>query len=239
MSDIRAWSSTAANNNQSPPDGWPEGQLPATVNDCAREDMAAVRRWYERAQWIDYGHTPTRTANNIFTVVNDQTTTYQVGRRIWCEDSSNLFGSIISSSFGSGVTTVTVRLDSGVLTSSLVRVSVGIISSINTSAPNISPFSNYRTLTGTYSVVAGDRGSYFDCTSGTFTVTLPAANVSTSTNPAWVLTIGNSGSGTITVSRAGSDTIDGANSFTLTQYQVVTLQSNGSNAWRRVSSFGV
>jgi hypothetical protein len=43
------WDSTAASNNATPPDGWPEGQAPSTVNDCAREMMAAVKRWFTRA----------------------------------------------------------------------------------------------------------------------------------------------------------------------------------------------
>lgn len=46
MADIRSstWSTTAGNNNASPPDGWPEGQSPSSVNNCAREMMAAIKR---------------------------------------------------------------------------------------------------------------------------------------------------------------------------------------------------
>lgn len=49
MSEISSWSETAANNNSATPNGWPEGQLPATVNDCAREMMAATAREYNRS----------------------------------------------------------------------------------------------------------------------------------------------------------------------------------------------
>lgn len=46
MSNISQWSASAASNNAAPPDGFPEGQAPSTVNDCARELMAAVARQY-------------------------------------------------------------------------------------------------------------------------------------------------------------------------------------------------
>lgn len=45
MSDIQTWSNTAASNNATPPNGFPEGMAPSTVNDAAREVMAAVSRY--------------------------------------------------------------------------------------------------------------------------------------------------------------------------------------------------
>ncbi len=47
MSNVSQWDNSAANNNSAPPNGWPEGQAPSTVNDCAREVMAAVSRWFD------------------------------------------------------------------------------------------------------------------------------------------------------------------------------------------------
>lgn len=47
MSNISQWSTAAASNNDAPPDGAPEGQAPSTVNDCAREVMAAVARQFQ------------------------------------------------------------------------------------------------------------------------------------------------------------------------------------------------
>jgi hypothetical protein len=44
MSEVFTWSITAASNNSTPPDGWPEGAFPSTVNNCAREMMAALAR---------------------------------------------------------------------------------------------------------------------------------------------------------------------------------------------------
>lgn len=46
MSNVSAWSQTAASNNSSPPNGWPEGMAPSAVNDAARELMAALAKWY-------------------------------------------------------------------------------------------------------------------------------------------------------------------------------------------------
>lgn len=53
MADIQTstWSETAASNNSATPDGWPEGQNYATVNDCAREGMAAVKREWNRSHY--------------------------------------------------------------------------------------------------------------------------------------------------------------------------------------------
>jgi hypothetical protein len=47
MSDVSAWSATDASNTAATPDGWPEGQSPASVNDCARAMMGAIKRWYD------------------------------------------------------------------------------------------------------------------------------------------------------------------------------------------------
>jgi len=45
MSELNTWSTTAASNNATPPNGFPEGMAPSTVNDAAREVMAAVARY--------------------------------------------------------------------------------------------------------------------------------------------------------------------------------------------------
>lgn len=42
------WSETDGANNAAPPDGWPEGQMPSTVNDCARANMGALKRFWDR-----------------------------------------------------------------------------------------------------------------------------------------------------------------------------------------------
>jgi len=44
MGEVYEYDTTAANNNDSPPDGWPEGMDYNQVNNCAREMMAADAR---------------------------------------------------------------------------------------------------------------------------------------------------------------------------------------------------
>lgn len=44
MSNIKSWNGTAASNNATPPDGFPEGMAPSTYNDGCREVMAAIKR---------------------------------------------------------------------------------------------------------------------------------------------------------------------------------------------------
>jgi len=53
MANVSTWSTTAANNNATPPDGWPENQAPSTVNDCAREMMASLRTQLQQGEWFN------------------------------------------------------------------------------------------------------------------------------------------------------------------------------------------
>lgn len=133
MTDIREWSTTAASNNDASPDGFPEGMAPSGVNNSAREVMAAVRRWYEDSEWIDAGHTPTFVDADTFTVPTDLTAIYEVNRRLKLTDASTLYGTISASSFGGGVTTVDVTLDSGSLSGSLTQVAYSAASVTNSS----------------------------------------------------------------------------------------------------------
>ena len=83
----------------------------------------------------------------------------------------------------------------------------------------------YTAVSSTYTV---NTSNYLvDCTSGTFTVTLP-----TSVGIAGqIFVIKNSGSGTITLSTTGGQTIDGSSTKTLPQYASVTVQSDGTNQY--------
>lgn len=82
----------------------------------------------------------------------------------------------------------------------------------------------FASKTSTYSITTSD--SIIDCTSGTFTVTLPTATGITGRQ----FTVKNSGAGTITIATTSSQTIDGASTYSLSmQYQSVMLVSNGVN----------
>jgi hypothetical protein len=81
----------------------------------------------------------------------------------------------------------------------------------------------YTGVSSTYTI---NTNNYFiNCTSGTFTVTLPTAVGITGQT----FIIKNSGAGTITVATTGGQSIDGTTTKTLTQYGSITVQSNGSN----------
>jgi hypothetical protein len=82
----------------------------------------------------------------------------------------------------------------------------------------------YTAVSATYTATPDDYT--INCTSGTFNVTLPTA-VGIQGR---IYKVKNSGSGTITLNTTGGQTIDGASNKVLsTQYQVITVQSTGSN----------
>src|ERR1700688_2597133 len=105
------WSVTAASNSATPPDGWPEGQLPSTVNDCAREMMAQIRTGLNDLQFVDLGVTPTQTGNTTFTLAGNQMQWYQYGTRVKANvGGTNFYGTVTSASFTTN-TGVTLRFD--------------------------------------------------------------------------------------------------------------------------------
>lgn len=123
MSGIKDYSTTPANNTAL----FPEGMARAQVNDSSRQVQADIRSWYETAEWVDYGYTPTYVSGTSFSMVGDKTTFYSVGRRIRITDSSTLYGVIATSSFSAGNTTVTVTLDSGSISASITATAIHII----------------------------------------------------------------------------------------------------------------
>lgn len=131
------WSTTAASNSAAPPDGWPEGQAPSTVNDCAREMMASIRTGMnDIAQgFIDLGMSPTFVSSTKFTTPSNDLAYLPVGTRLRASDASTLYGYVISASFSTN-SAFTVVLDSGNLTSSLTSIAASVIKT-GTNASNI------------------------------------------------------------------------------------------------------
>ena len=116
---IKDWSTTAADNNSTPPNGWPEGMLPSQVNNSARQMMADVRSWYEEPSWIDYGYTVAYASDTSFTVTGaDATGQFVAGRRVKLVGTTTVYGVVASSSFSTN-TTVNVTLDSGTVPADL------------------------------------------------------------------------------------------------------------------------
>lgn len=82
-----------------------------------------------------------------------------------------------------------------------------------------------RAVTTNDTIELTDNGGLIDCTSGSFTLTLPAA--ATAGNGFNVRVV-NSGSGTVVVDGDGSETINGSANKSLAQYQCVHLFCNGT-----------
>jgi hypothetical protein len=102
---------------------------------------------------------------------------------------------------------------------------------VNGSISGIGMKQAYVTKTGAYTATNDDY--VIDCTSGTFTVTLPASSGRTGR----ILIIKNSGAGTITVDGNGAETIDGAATYSLAvQYATVQIMSDGTN-WKIIAKF--
>lgn len=90
--------------------------------------------------------------------------------------------------------------------------------------PNANDISNpYTAVSSTYAILSTDY--QIECTSGTFTITLPTAVGVTGK----VYSIKNTGSGTITAATTASQTIDGELTQTLTQWDNLVVFSNGAN----------
>lgn len=145
---IEAWSTTPANNNSAPPDGWPEGMAPSAVNDTARQQMADHRSKWEDAQWFDWGHTPTQASATTFKIPTNLTSTYSVGRRLKLYGSvmGTFYGTITASSYAAPDTTITVSIDGGSsLTNNLSRVYTSILTPTNIALPRRPSFFAYRT----------------------------------------------------------------------------------------------
>lgn len=84
----------------------------------------------------------------------------------------------------------------------------------------------YKAKSANYTALNTD--DVIECTSGSFTITLHAAN--DATRGYRPLAIKNSGTGTITVDANASETIDGQLTIDLATLDAITLMSNGS-AW--------
>lgn len=82
MSDIHTtdWSTTAASNNATPPNGWPENMDFSKVNDSARENMAALKRWYNDISAVN----TSAGSSNAYTLAADRTIASYAAGQVFC-----------------------------------------------------------------------------------------------------------------------------------------------------------
>lgn len=181
------------------------------------------------SQWQDSGLTPTYIGATSFSFAGDQTTLYEPGLRLKTVNTGGtVYSTIVSSSYGSSITTITVANDSGTLDSGISDVDYSILTVSNPARPVV-PVS---TKTGGYTILPTDCGkTIISNITSAATFTLPAANavpsgcdIVTKNTATYTLTLGG--------------TVDGTSNPTITaQYDSMTIFSNGST-WqeRRVKN---
>jgi hypothetical protein len=114
--EIAEWSVTDASNNF-PADegGWVEGMPRSDVNDAARADMGALRRWYDDPEWLDLtvGATLVKDSAFVLRVQSGNFTSYFTeGRRVKITGGAQdpVYATVVSSSFATDPdTTVTLN----------------------------------------------------------------------------------------------------------------------------------
>ena len=92
---------------------------------------------------------------------------------------------------------------------------------------NLIDFTYYTSVTATYTVL--DRDQIIDCTSGTFTISLPTA-VDIKGKQYIII---NSGTGVITIDAFSTETISGVTSFDIYEGESITIISNNAN-WNMI-----
>jgi hypothetical protein len=118
MSDLREWSTVANSNNASAPHGWPEGMDKSGVNDSAREMMAALKTWYEDAEWLYLNTVAQTVTKDTDTQVRidlvDLTSEFSAGRRVKVSNGSTTVEAFVqSAAMNAGDTVVTLEEISG------------------------------------------------------------------------------------------------------------------------------
>lgn len=86
--------------------------------------------------------------------------------------------------------------------------------------------------TANYTLLQNDHVVFADCTGGTFTLTLPAANLwAAGSSPTFRIKRTDSSANSVIVAAAGGDTIDGVATKTISALGACDLESNGVAAW--------
>lgn len=227
MANVSTWSTTAANNNATPPDGWPEGQAPSTVNDCAREMMASLRSKFEDGEWFNWGHAPTFTGSTTFTTPTNTKSVYPAGRRIRCNDATTLYGQVVDSTY-TATTSITVALDSGNLSASLTAVAVANIMPTSNSIPNTIGRKGADIASASSIDLGAATGDFVDVTGTTTITALGTANAGI------VKTVRFTGA--LTLTHNGTSLIlPGAVNITTTSGDTANFRSLGSGNWICIS----
>ena len=232
MSKVGRWSTTAANNNATPPDGWPEGQAPSTVNDCARENMAAIKTAMQDMDFFDHDFTPTFINANSFSVPGDQTARIVAGRQLKLYDATTHIRDVGSASF---TTVTTISLGAGTaLTSSLSSFAVSIINPNSSALPNsfnrfsASAIEITATLTASSAAILANLGvaGYISASAGQVTGVLSTSSI-VATGPVTLgTTLSVSGAAVVKGALSVGGILTVANNITFPAVQVTSGDAN-------------
>ncbi len=195
------------------------------------------------SEWVLVGLAPTYVSGTSFSVAGDYTSTFLVNRRISITDATDTnYGKITTSVYASGVTTVTITLDSGTIDVGVASVSVALITPVNKSISfddiasgsfvntGTMESSGTNTLSGTQNITGNIRSSgsnsFSGSTSLTGTLTITGNIASSGTNSfTGPLSISSSVTSSITSSWFGEYNILG------------NIKSSGSNSFFGVNEF--
>lgn len=246
MSDIINWDTVAANNNATPPDGFPEGMNYSSVNNAARELMAAIRRWYDDVQAV--GQTVGGSGDDITLTTNVAYTAYSDGMVFAITPSATNTGDVTIDVNGLGAVPALLadgsQIPAGYLVAGATYQFV------------------YRSADGGFRMMAasstGCAYSWYDDTSTAFTpdyshqqkigrlnnaspisVTIEDQATAQAADPAGVgwregasLTLTQRGAGQITVVPAAGVTINHSDTLvTRKQHSTISLVYEGSDVW--------
>ena len=242
MSKISTWSTTAASNNSTAPDGWPEGMPPSGVNNSAREMMAQIRDVWNDKDWFIIGDqdgstTFTYSSGTAVTVsATNVTTVYHANRRVKVVGSNTgtIYGFIASSSFSTN-TTINFTFDSGSISASDAAVDVYVGSSYdNVATSNISPTTVSAKTTITSIDATNDFMLIWDATDSA----LKKATVANTVTHQDLDFEGDSGSSSVDLDSQSLDIAGGSGITTTASGQTLTVAGDdASTSAKGVASF--
>lgn len=156
-------------------------------------------------QWVAYQGEATYISPTSFSVVGDQTGTFQVNRRLKTVNTGGaVYSTIKASVYVAGTTTITVANDSGTLDAGLSAVSYGLISPQDSSLVAPGNHAGFKGVAVNTALTASDIGKLIQIGATGLTITLPqGSSVPLGAHFTFVTTV------PFTVARAGADSIVG------------------------------
>lgn len=120
MTVVNRWQQDATENNLTSPDGWPENMPRPGVNNSARENMSAIKKWHDSDEWrnplLDKNGAETYTlskgaAQRLDIVGVDLVSQFIAGMRIQIVGDTTETGYVVSSALFVTDTQLTVTID--------------------------------------------------------------------------------------------------------------------------------